>query len=422
MSDREYAKPSALPNWLKSFADNELQKEGNPFDDIREMFKLRNDGEAVEARVEELRKRVGLDNIEKTAKDQIPGGNADNQPDSRYDKDQLGKGIKVEMEHTTDKDLSKEIAKDHLEESKDFKNGNGGKYYDKLEDSEKEIEKETKKASANIRRIAKKINGYSGPLEEQTLKNKYFRKVLFTGEHSQLVLMSVKANEDLGIEVHKFVDQFFRIEAGEAIFVLNGKKKRIKAGGALIIPSGTEHNVINASDTEPLKLYTIYSPPNHPPGTIHKTKEDAEKAEKNAQKIVRLVAFSKSLINEGMLKEADIINEQIKSLQMAKDKEVKKLPEKFKKYEGLDEFIQNACRTSGGFASLPAIQDRLRKEFNDELDVKNKDLESYIKYCLKSNKEDLGEEYDNHAGEYITIIVTEDDDGNSKVFDECSKN
>lgn len=125
---------------------------------------------------------------------------------------------------------------------------------------------------------------FVGPIEQQTEKNKYFRKVLFTGEHSQLVLMSLNPGEELGSEVHEKVDQFFRIEEGEATFVLDGKKKHVKTGGAVVIPSGTEHNVINSSKTEPLKLYTIYSPPNHPPGTIQKTKEEAEAAEKKEQK------------------------------------------------------------------------------------------------------------------------------------------
>jgi len=129
-----------------------------------------------------------------------------------------------------------------------------------------------------------KESPYVGAIEQQTEKNKNFRKVLFTGDHSQLVLMSVEPGEELGSEVHKAVDQFFRIEEGEATFVLDGKKKRVKAGGGVVIPAGTEHNVINSSKTEPLKLYTIYSPPNHPPGTVQKTKEDAEKAEEKEQK------------------------------------------------------------------------------------------------------------------------------------------
>jgi mannose-6-phosphate isomerase-like protein (cupin superfamily) len=125
---------------------------------------------------------------------------------------------------------------------------------------------------------------YVGSIEKDTEDNKFFRKVLFTGEHSQLVVMSVEPEEELGSEVHPHIDQFFRIEEGEADFILNGEKHHLEAGGAVTIPAGTEHNVINTSKTETLQVYTIYSPPNHPHGTIHKTKEDAEKAEKEEQK------------------------------------------------------------------------------------------------------------------------------------------
>lgn len=117
-------------------------------------------------------------------------------------------------------------------------------------------------------------------IEKETLKNNFFRKVIFTGKYSQLVLMSLKGGEDIGNEVHKKVDQFFRIEEGKALFVVNEKKKfYAKDGDAVVIPAGTWHNVINASKTKKLKLYTIYSPPNHPKGTIHKTKKQAELAE-----------------------------------------------------------------------------------------------------------------------------------------------
>lgn len=122
---------------------------------------------------------------------------------------------------------------------------------------------------------------FSGSIEKLSLKNNNFRKVLFTGKHAQLVVMSLLPSEEIGNEVHKHVDQFFRIESGEAKFVLNGKEKRIAINGdAVIAPAGTFHNVINNSKTKKLKLYTIYSPPNHPAGTIHKTKAEAEKAEK----------------------------------------------------------------------------------------------------------------------------------------------
>ena len=122
--------------------------------------------------------------------------------------------------------------------------------------------------------------GYVGPIERQTLENTCFRQVLFTGPHSQLVMMCLRPGEDIGDEVHAHVDQFFRIEKGEAKFVLNEKEEhRVRDGDAVVVPAGTYHNVINTSKTLELKLYTIYSPPNHPDKTVHKTKADAEVAE-----------------------------------------------------------------------------------------------------------------------------------------------
>ena len=124
------------------------------------------------------------------------------------------------------------------------------------------------------------MTGYVGHIEKQTEKNKYFRQVLFTGKYAQLVVMCLQAGEEIGDEVHKTVDQFFRIEEGEAKFVFNEKEEHlVHAGDAVIVPAGTFHNVINTSSKEPLKLYTVYSPPNHPDGTIHKTKAEAEAAE-----------------------------------------------------------------------------------------------------------------------------------------------
>jgi mannose-6-phosphate isomerase-like protein (cupin superfamily) len=124
------------------------------------------------------------------------------------------------------------------------------------------------------------MTGYVGKIEKDTEKNNYFRKVVFTGKHLQLVLMCLKPKEEIGNEVHKTVDQFFRIEQGKAQFVFKGKEKHVvSAGDAVVVPAGTFHNVINPSATEPLKLYTVYTPPNHPAGTIHKTKADAMAAE-----------------------------------------------------------------------------------------------------------------------------------------------
>jgi mannose-6-phosphate isomerase-like protein (cupin superfamily) len=124
------------------------------------------------------------------------------------------------------------------------------------------------------------MTGYVGSIEKATLKNNYFRQVLFTGKYVQLVVMCLQPGEEIGNEVHNNVDQFFRIEQGKTTFVLNGKEKHsVSDGDAVIVPAGTYHNVINASKTAKLKLYTIYSPPNHPDKTVHKTKADAEKAE-----------------------------------------------------------------------------------------------------------------------------------------------
>ena len=125
------------------------------------------------------------------------------------------------------------------------------------------------------------MSGYVGSIEKQTLKNTYFRQVLFTGKHAQLVVMCLQPGEDIGNEVHPNVDQFFRIEQGKAKFVFNGKEEHLVGDGdAVVVPAGTYHNVINASKTAQMKLYTIYSPPNHPDKTVHKTRAEAEAAEK----------------------------------------------------------------------------------------------------------------------------------------------
>jgi len=122
---------------------------------------------------------------------------------------------------------------------------------------------------------------YVGPIEKQTLENPYFRQVLFTGKHAQLVVMCLGPGEEIGDEVHRNVDQFFRIEQGEGKFVFNEKQERlVRDGDAVVVPAGTYHNVINTSKTAPLKLYTLYSPPNHPGGTVHKTRAEAEAAER----------------------------------------------------------------------------------------------------------------------------------------------
>ena len=124
------------------------------------------------------------------------------------------------------------------------------------------------------------MNVFVGDIEKLTEMNESFREVLFTGKHMQLVVMRLRGGEEIGLEVHHDVDQFFRVEKGEAEFVFGDLERHIvKSGGAVIVPAGTFHNVINRSQSHDLKLYTIYTPPNHPEGTIHATKADAEAAE-----------------------------------------------------------------------------------------------------------------------------------------------
>lgn len=120
------------------------------------------------------------------------------------------------------------------------------------------------------------MKGYKANIEKETLKNKNFRKVLYTGAYSQLVLMSLKPKEEIGSEVHEENDQFLRFEAGSGRVVVDDSKYTVKDGDAVVIPAGARHNVINTSATDELKLYTIYSPPHHKDGIVRKTKEEAE--------------------------------------------------------------------------------------------------------------------------------------------------
>ena len=116
--------------------------------------------------------------------------------------------------------------------------------------------------------------GYVTNIESDTLENEDYRRVLFTGRNTQLVLMTLRPGEEIGLETHEEHDQFIRVEAGTGSAILNGEKHALEDGVAVVIPAGTEHNVINTSKSEPLRLYTLYSPPEHPDGTVHRTKAD----------------------------------------------------------------------------------------------------------------------------------------------------
>ena len=122
--------------------------------------------------------------------------------------------------------------------------------------------------------------GYAINIEEKSLKNNHFREVLFTGPGLQLVVMSLEPGEEIGLETHDGIDQFIRVEAGRGKALLNGKEYELEDGSAVVIPAGVEHNIINTSSQESLKLYTIYSPPEHPDGTVHKNKAEALAYEK----------------------------------------------------------------------------------------------------------------------------------------------
>lgn len=125
------------------------------------------------------------------------------------------------------------------------------------------------------------MKGYTTNIEKDTLENNNFRKVLYTSKHSQLVLMSLKPNEEIGEEIHSENDQFFRFEAGQGKCIIDGNEYQLGDGICIVVPAGSKHNIINTSDTEDLKLYTIYSPAHHKDGIIRATKKEAEENEED---------------------------------------------------------------------------------------------------------------------------------------------
>jgi mannose-6-phosphate isomerase-like protein (cupin superfamily) len=118
------------------------------------------------------------------------------------------------------------------------------------------------------------MKGFNSNIENATRENVNFRKVLYTGKNSQLVLMSLKTGEEIGLETHPENDQFFRFESGHGMVIIDGHEHLVSDGSAVIVPAGSKHNVINTG-TADLKMYTIYSPAHHIDGTVHRTKKDA---------------------------------------------------------------------------------------------------------------------------------------------------
>jgi mannose-6-phosphate isomerase-like protein (cupin superfamily) len=124
------------------------------------------------------------------------------------------------------------------------------------------------------------MSGFSINIEQKTLASDNFREVLYTTERSQLVIMTLKAGEEIGMEHHTGHDQFIRVESGEGVAILDGERHALTDGVAVVIPAGTEHNVINTSDAVSLRLYSLYMPPEHPDGIVHKSKAEADEYEK----------------------------------------------------------------------------------------------------------------------------------------------
>ena len=124
------------------------------------------------------------------------------------------------------------------------------------------------------------MKGFIGDIEDRTEANRDFRRVLYTGLHLQLVLMSLEPGEDIGDEVHETTDQFFRIEEGQGEVSIDGQRTHVESDTAIVIPAGSRHNVINTG-RKPLKMYTLYAPPQHADGTVHRTRADAAAAERH---------------------------------------------------------------------------------------------------------------------------------------------
>ncbi len=121
------------------------------------------------------------------------------------------------------------------------------------------------------------MKGFNANIERDTLANNNFRKVLYTSRHSQLVLMSLNPGEEIGMEVHPDNDQFFRFEQGQGKCIIDGHEYEVGDGSAIVVPAGAQHNVVNLSSGDALKLYTIYSPAHHQDGVVRATKAEAEK-------------------------------------------------------------------------------------------------------------------------------------------------
>lgn len=168
----------------------------------------------------------------------------------------------------TDEKVIDEILKKRQDEKYDTFNNNPSFGWENIDKSSRKVLKQKYNAKAK---------GFVSNIEKDTIANENFRKVLYTGKHTQLVLMTLQPKEDIGEEVHPDTDQFFRVDSGSGEVVINGKTSKISDGFAIVIPAGAKHNVINTGKDK-LKVYSLYSPPHHEDAIVHKTKADALKS------------------------------------------------------------------------------------------------------------------------------------------------
>lgn len=152
----------------------------------------------------------------------------------------------------------------------------------KQEEGESIEEEPTEEPEEEGEEVSSDVKGFHDDIQEDTLENDSFQKVLYTAKNMQLVLMTLQPGENIGMESHKS-DQFFRFEGGTGQCIINGNEYDVKDGDSILIPGGAEHDVINTSDEELLQMYTLYSPPNHADGAIYNTKEEAQEAEESGE-------------------------------------------------------------------------------------------------------------------------------------------
>lgn len=266
------------------------------------------------------------------------------------------------------------------------------------------------------------MKAFLNNIEKLTLENDFYRRVLFTGKHEQLVVMSLLPGEDIGEEVHN-IDQFFRFESGQGKVVLNGKEYKVEDGSGVIVPSGIKHNIVNISDSEPLKLYTIYSEPQHPEDAKFSTKEEAMKEEHIEKSWKEYKSKFPKKDGEKIMMDDDAVNDSVKHIgissrkpksEIKKETKVKmkdKTPAQSKKYDRCVEQVKEqgddvnpyaVCQSSvlgntsevNKYSKIPMTPERAR-----ELHEKQKEYQLAHKKKKSEGKVDQTTERGKHQSE-----------------------